>query len=355
MNKSFFRFFTVVLALLLAGCSLRKPEKTVAESTEESNSQTITQDISQGIINDTRKEFQTEQNFDRTQIMGGKSISVKASIAPMPVESLHNVTLESDKTAWEAMVQEIIKKSFPNASNISLPNDTQIFIEQDGQTNMSFYFEDSLGPGGMYYTDYNHDLNGSTLDTDGMSSQPDYMTTYIPSGMNVSADEATREVIEQLNSYSCFDFLPWNTTAGFDAQKSEGYYHIKLRQTYEEIPIYGNSVYMISAFFSNAGMFACQGTVHLKEASHSPIATVFPLEQAVENFFSNYLLYAVGNQVVCKNIKLGYIADSENGKINLAPAWIFECQDTVNAGETSVTVYYNCGFCLENGNFWIDS
>ena len=160
-----------------------------------------------------------------------------------------------------------------------------------------------------------------------------------------------------MGNYSCLDFKPWNITAEYDNEKMKGAYHIYLRQFYQDVPIYeAGAFHSISAFVSKNGCFACQGNITLKEQSRAPIHSVLSLENAIEKFISTSPAYCYSNQVICNRVNLVYIPAANGNTIVLTPAWIFECQELVNPDNPRIqfTKYYNCGFYLETGDFWIE-
>lgn len=338
MKKHFVSTLCAVMAVCLCGCTLRNPEE-------------ITESSSVGPF--TVPEISSPLEIDRTEQIGDKTVMIHTTVAPMEEENLFTAVLTPDISAWAALGKELLPNYAKKIDSAVQSGSMHISVVEDECLQLTFSLgENSVG--GMVFLDCEKDLNGSDLDSGRSYSIPHYRTQLVPPAMEITADEASEKVCELLDSYSCLRFTPWNITAGYDSQNMKGYYHIKLQPQMEGIPIYSE---LISAFFSDEGLFSCQGMVFLQERERTPVESVFPLERAVEQFIANCPAYAYTEKIVCKQIGLGYISTSEADIVTLSPAWIFECQEDMYSEDGSqiiYTRYYNCGFLLENGDFWHD-
>lgn len=338
MKKHFVSTLCTVIAVCLCGCTLRTPEETTAS-------------FSVGPY--TVPEISSPLEIERTEQIGDKTVIIHATVAPVEEKNPFTVVLTPDIGAWAALGKELLPNYAQEIDNAVQSGSMDISVIEDERLRLSF----SLGrysAGDTVFLDCEKDLNGSDLDGDRSYSIPRYRTQLVPPATEITAVEAAEKVCELLNSHSCLRFTPWNITAGYDSQNMKGYYHIKLQPQMEGIPIYPE---LISAFYSDEGLFSCRGTVFLQEQARTPVESVFPLERAVEQFIAYCPVYAYTEQVVCKQIELGYVLTSEEDTITLSPAWIFECQEDIYSEDGSqiiYTRYYNCGLLLENGEFWLD-
>ncbi len=335
MKRYALHTLALVLVLLLAGCSLRKP---TAPSTQEETA-------------DALQELRTERTISRTETINGKTISVQATFSPVTADHLYSVTLESDREAWEAMARNILQNRFPDADGSQLSENTDVTIYVDGQPKLSFDF----GYGRSHFFDWERNLNGDRLDPDGASYIPYYITSAVPSGMKLTAEDAAQQVIEQFRGYTCFDFIPWNVYANYDSRSGQGDYGIKLQYVYEDLPIYAaNWGHTLYAFYSEDGLFEYQGSVHMKETERHEIAVSCTLEDAVEQFFAMCPVFSYGQEIICQEIRLGYLLSADSNGTTLSPAWIFVCQDT-QFGHAKFTADYTCGFRLEDGKLQVNT
>lgn len=338
MKKHFVSTLCAVMAVCLCGCTLRNPE----ETTEPSSAGSF-----------TVSKISSPLGIDRTEQIGDKTVMIHATVAPVEEENLFTAVLTPDISAWAALGKELLPNYAKKIDSAVQSGSMHISVAEDEFLRLTFSLgENSVG--GMVFLDCEKDLNGSDLDSGRSYSIPHYRTQLVPPATEITADEASEKVCELLDSHSCLRFTPWNITAGYDSQKMKGYYHIMLRPQFEGVPIYPA---IISSFYSDEGLFSCQGTVFLQERERTPVECVFSLERAVEQFIAYCPAYAYTEKVVCQQIGLGYVLASEEDIISLSPAWIFECQEDIYSEDGSqiiYTRYYDCGFLLENGEFWLD-
>lgn len=338
MKKYFASTLCAVVAVCLCGCTLRNPK----ETTVPSNTGPY-----------TVPGISSPLEIDRTEQIDDKTVMIHATVVPVEEETLFTVVLTPDISAWAAFGKELLPNYAQEIDSAVRSESMDISVIEDERLCLSF----SLGRysvGDIVFLDCEKDLNGSDLDSDWSYSIPHYRTQLIPPATEITAEKSAEKVCELLDSHSLLHFTPWNITAGYDSQKMKGYYHIMLQPQLEGIPIYPE---IISAFYSDEGLFSCRGTVFVQEWERTPVESVFPLERAVEQFIANCPAYAYTEKVVCQQINLGYVLTSDEDIITLSPAWIFECQEDVYSEDGSqiiYTRYFDCGFFLENGEFWLD-
>lgn len=336
MKKHFVFTLCAVMAVCLCGCTLRNPEETTVPSSVGSY---------------TVPEISSLLEIDRTEQIGDKTVTIHATVAPVEEENLFTAVLTPDISAWAALGKDLLPNYAQEIDSAVQSGSMGISVVEDERLWLTFSLDSVEG---MVFLDCKKDLNGSDLDSVWSYSIPHYRTQLVPPATEITADEAAEKVCELLDSHSCLRFTPWNITAGYDSQKMKGYYHIKLQPQFEGVPIYPA---LVSSFYSDEGLFSCQGTVLLQERERTPVESVFPLERAVEQFIAYCPAYAYTEKVVCQQIGLGYVLASEEDIITLSPAWIFECQEDIYSEDGSqiiYTRYYNCGFLLGNGEFWLN-
>lgn len=338
MKRYFVSTLCAVLAVFLCGCTLQPPQKT-----------TVTSSV--GVY--TVPELSSPLEIERTEQVGDKTIVIHAAVVTVEKENLFTVELTPDIGAWAAFGEKLLTDYAQEIDSAVQSGSMDIAVKEGNQLWKRF----SLGrysAGDVVFWDGEKDLNGSDLDSSWSHSIPHYRTQLVPSATEITADEAAEKVCELLDSHSCLRFTPWNITAGYDSQNMKGYYHIMLQPQMDDVPIYPD---LISAFYSDEGLFSCRGTVFLQERERIPVESVFPLERAVEQFIANCPAYAYTEKIVCQQICLGYILTSEEDVVTLSPAWIFECQEDMYSEDGLQIVntrYYNCGFLLKSGEFWLD-
>lgn len=345
MKKTLFCCLWFILAGWLCGCALSQPVDEIPSDV------VVISDM--GL--DSIKEATTESIIKRTEQVGDTTITICATVAPVEMEQLYSVTLEPDSAAWESMARELLPDWIPEIESAVESGSYNICVWANDRIRLLYSLEERAGY--LSYIDCDKDLNNSNLENGGNEYIPHYITSLIPEGMEVTAEEAAKTVCELFNSNSYFDFEPWNVVAQYDSQKSKGCYHFILQPQFDGTAVYrGTDVGGISSFYSEDGIFACQGPIFLKERERTEISAFFPLESAVEQLIANCPAYAYGEQVICQRVCLGYIENEENDTITLSPAWIFECQDTCDTDDLTdaYTYYYNCGFYLETGEFWLN-
>lgn len=337
MKKYFVSTVCAVIAVCLCGCTLRNPN----ETTELSNAGAY-----------TAPGISSPLEIDRTEQIGDKTVTIHATVMPVEQEKLFTVVLTPDINAWAAFGKELIPNYAQEIDSAVQSENMNICVKDDDDRLWLSFELSKYSAGDMVFLDCEKDLNGSDLDSDWSYSIPHYRTQLVPPKMEITAESAAEKMCGLLGSYSVLRFTPWNIIAGYDSQKEKGYYNIVLQPQMDGIPIYPEQ---ISAFYSDDGLFLCRGTVFVQERMRTPVEAVLPLERAVEQFIANCPAYARTKNVVCQQINLGYVMTSDKDIITLSPAWIFECQEEVYYGDKSQisrTRYFNCGFLLENGEFW---
>ena len=231
---------------------------------------------------------------------------------------------------------------FPQIEGELSSGKTDISISDETTGNLLLGFDCFVD--GMYYVDVQRDLNGSALDGDRSCFTPHYLTTIVPDGMDITGEEAAQKMAELLSNYSCFQFTPWNVQAEFDSWKQQGYYRVRFQPEYQGIPIYGSRT-TTEAFYSEDGLFSCQGMMMLKESQRRQIQSPIPLKQAIESVVNRISELASYENVQCSEIRLGYLAQTQGEEVVLSPAWVFECSQTRDA----FTDYFEIAVLTENG------
>ena len=287
-----------------------------------------------------------------SQQIRGTTISIDTALPELPTQQLQTITLEPDASAWEAMGRELVLERFPQIEPAldSGSRDISLSDEATGNLLLSFHLSGDGMPGMVQYLDVAQDLNGSSLDGWETVFLPHFLTANIPQGMETTPEEALAEVTALLERYSCFRFYPWNLQAEYDQQKQQGCYRIRLQPSYQELPIYGQRT-ITQAFFSNDGLFCCQGLMMLRESQREPLAAPLPAKQAVEAFVNSIPALSNRDTVRCDSIRLGYVAEAEAETIVLSPAWVFECSES-SADNPDHVNYFEVALMMESGKFW---
>ncbi|MGM9604737.1 MAG: hypothetical protein ACI3XG_06695 [Faecousia sp.] len=282
-----------------------------------------------------------------TQI-GGKTVTFDAFLPGS--QEMQAVWMQADPGLFEKMGRELVLERFPQIEADLNSGKTDISVSDEATGNLLLGFDSSVDgrTGYLYFVDVQRDLNGSSLDGDGNWFTPHYLTATVPDGMNMTAEEAVREVQELLSNDSCFRFTPWNVQAEYDRQKQQGYYRITLRPEYGGIPVYGWGT-TTEAFYSNDGLFACQGLMLLRESQRMAVQDPLSPEQAIESVVNNISALAFYDTVRCSEIRLGYLAQAQGEEVVLSPAWVFECSQT-REGSTN---YFQIAVLAENGKIWV--
>lgn len=276
----------------------------------------------------------------------GKTITVDAVIPQL--REAQTIWMQTDTDSFEKLGRELLLERFPQieADLNSGKTDISVSDEATGNLLLGFHCSADAMAGYLYVVDVQRDLNGSSLDGDGNWFTPHYLTSIIPEGMNVTGEEAAQKVAALLQNDSCFRFTPWNVQAEYDRQKQQGCYRITLRPEYQGLPVYGRRT-TSEAFYSNEGLFCCQGMVLLRESQRMAVQDPIPLEQAIESVVNNIPELASYDAVRCSAIRLGYLAEVQETEVVLTPAWVFECSQKRSSGDD--TNYFEIAVSLETG------
>ena len=275
----------------------------------------------------------------------GKTITLDAVIPQF--RELQTIWLQTDTAAFERMGRELLLERFPQIEAELERGETNISLSDEATGNLLLAFDCMVDgmEGYLYFVDVQRDLNGSDLDDPKTTFQPHYLTSIVPDGMAMTGEEAAEAVAELLSDYSCFRFTPWNVRSGYDRQKQQGYYCVCLQPEYQGIPVFGRGA-IPHGFYSNQGLFACQGRVMLRESQRMAIQSPVSLEQAVESVVNSIPEIASRDSVRCSAIHLGYLEEARENEVALIPAWIFECSQRDPEGEED---YFEIAVPLETG------
>lgn len=245
---------------------------------------------------------------------------------------------------------------------------TQTQAAVDGST--VYYQNDSDGNtvrtlkvnsnGCVNYLDIANDINPpKSIDADHVFD-PYYITSTMPSGINVSAAKAAEDVAALMESYTCFSFIPWNVCA-YEAmdENDTGAYYIQLVPAYNGIPISMHSnvqdlALWVNAKYSNTGIFSFQGTfVFTHEKSEELTSFVTP-DHVVESLGSNFHLLAQGDKITIDRISLQYYAEQDsNGTCILKPVWVLEGTEYMSekiTGYAPITERFTALYWAEDGS-----
>lgn len=342
--------FALLSSLVLAACTLTKPEEEHFEqflSTPE-NREGLAQSVAPS------ENGEEEIRISRSVEKAGKTLSIDAVLPEMEKEAYDEIQMGFDEETMLRMVDAFAVAKYPQIEKRIFDGNYLWAIEKEnGDSEFSFSCYPGFHSGNVYYDDVAHDLNGDQLDPDGSVWLPYYFTEQTPADLSFSAEEAGEKVCSLLSEYSCFSFAPWNITAKYDSRKAKGYYGVKTRTYYDGLPIYGDGIQSLDACISQEGLFYYQGTMVLKEEARRSLEQYCSFESALRQFETSLISYAIGDNVVCRGIYVGYIASREtefSDKVTLQPAWIFECVDTQN-GEHPISNVYYCSVLMENGEF----
>lgn len=288
----------------------------------------------------------------------GQTITVDAAI-PIAQE-IQTIWLQEDIPLFEKMGRELVTERFPQiqADLDSGSRDISLSDEATGNLLLSFHCSMEGIPGMLHYLDVQRDLNGSSLDGWETVFAPHYVTSTVPDGMAVTPEAAIQEVTSLLESYSCFRFSPWNVQAEYDQQKQQGCYRVTLMPEYQGMPIYGQRT-TTQAFYSDDGLFCCQGMLLLREQQRSAVEAPTSWQQAVESVVNSIPEITSYDTVRCGTIRLGYLAEVQETEVVLTPAWVFECSESrgesTNAFEIAVSLETGqLGYVHNGEQIWVD-
>lgn len=286
------------------------------------------------------------ETLDITQQIRGTNFTIHAAVPTASTAELAVLRMQADTGLFEKMGRELVMARFPQIEGELTSGKTDISVSDEVTGNLLLGFDCSADgrTGYLYYVDVQRDLNGSNLDGDGNWFTPHYLTATVPDGMDITAQEAAQRAAQLLENYSCFRFSPWNVQAEYDRQKQQGCYRIKLQPEYQGIRVYSN----VEAFYSNDGLFLCQGLMMLKETRRTAVQSPIPLEQAIESVVNNIAELTSYDTVQCSAIRLGYLTEQQGEEVVLSPAWVFECTEP----REGFTNYYEIAVLAENGKIW---
>lgn len=297
-------------------------------------------------------ELTAGETLDITQQIRGTNLTIHAAVPRLNAENLSTVWMQADPALWQKMGRELVMERFPQIEGALSSGETDISVSDEATGNLLLGFDCSAdgSAGYLYYVDVHRDLNGSNLDGDGNWFTSHYITSTVPEGMDMTGEEAAQKASQLLENYSCFRFSPWNVQAEYDRQKQQGYYRITLQPEYQGLPVYGPRT-TSEAFFSNDGLFGCQGLMMLRESRRMAVQAPLPLERAIESVVNHITELSFYDTVRCTEIRLGYLATTEAEEVVLSPAWVFECSQTKSGGD--YTDYFEIAVLAENGKIWV--
>ena len=280
----------------------------------------------------------------------GTNVTIDAPLPAVNTQALWNITLEEDHAAWQALGREVVMERFPQIGEALTAGNRSISLSEEGTGNLllSFSLSEDGFPGFVGYLDAARDLNGSSLDDEAATFLPHYLTSVIPQGMTCTGEEACFEVTKLLERYSCFRFSPWNVRAEYDSRKQQGCYRIQLQPSYEDVPLWGQRV-NTEAFYSEDGLFLCQGLLALKECQRTALTASLPLETAIEAFVNAVPQLTSREEVQCTAITQGYLASVQEETVTLSPAWVFACSG-YREGDSSRN--FQVPILMETGQLW---
>lgn len=339
-KKMAFRLLAVLLAAsCLTGCAGQKLAEETAPVQIEKSIVAVTE------------EAQT----------GEKSLSINASVEVPDLSSLEEITLSFDEDLLDTMEKELIHSQYPGLEEGVMDGYRNWSVENETGTQLLFGFsceDDGFEAGRTYYLDVLRDLNGQDMGEDELNRwTPYYMTEHIPDKLEMNASDAAGVLSEFLGQYSCFDYKPWNIVAVNcrDVPDSSGYYQAMMQPQYEGIPVYGDGALDVSACLSAEGVFTFQGIMVLKEHSRKNADAVMLLEEAVEQFKSDYPEIPHRGNITVDRITVGYVADSHySGKWTLSPAWVFEYSATYTRqdNQEEAVNYFTCAYRMNDGTLY---
>lgn len=308
------RFFCmmIVLTLMLSACGREAPQETASPS-----------------------QLETVM-IDREELVEGKSLVIHTQVELPDFENLEEVTLVFDEEKLRAGAVDLVLSQCPDAKEQR--DDTTgsrgWSVESENRLSLSLdCFDQGFEAGRLLFLDEARDRNGSGVGEDDLNAFTyGYITPHIPTGLEITGQEAGEAMGQFLSRYSCFTYRIWSLRAQDD--ETGGYYQAFLEPQYEGLPVKGEGPLMVSVCLSEEGVFTFQGVMALKEQSRKRVETTVTLEQAAE-VFREELPWLRGTVVEVVDIRPGYTARSGyGGEWTLRPAWIFDYAQTTDQGET---------------------
>lgn len=266
---------------------------------------------------------------DREELVDGKTLVIHAQVEVPDLDSLEEITLVFDEEKLTAMAEDLVLPQYPEvreqrdeltgSRGWNAETEERLLISLDGT-------DQGFEAGWVGFLDATRDRNGNGMGEDDLNAFTyGYMTTHIPTGLELTGEEAGEAMGEFLHSYSCFSYKPWSLQTQDAA--GGGYYQAFLEPQYDGLPVKGDGPLMVSACLSEEGVFSFQGVLALKEQSRETVEVSVTLEQALD-CFREELPYIPGTTVEVLDIRPGYLARSGyQGQWRLRPAWLFTCAD----------------------------
>lgn len=285
---------------------------------------------------------------DREETVDGKSLVIHTQVEMPDFDNLEEVTLVFDEEKLRAGAEDLVLSQYPDVKEQrdDTTGSRAWSVESEKRLSLSLdCFDQGFEAGRLLFLDVARDRNGSGMGEDDLNAFTyGYITPHIPTGLEITGQEAGEAMGQFLSRYSCFTYRIWSLRAQDD--ETGGYYQAFLEPRYEGLPVKGKGPLMVSACLSQEGVFTFQGVMALKEQSRKRVETSVTLEQAVEAFREE-LPWLRGTVVEVVDIRPGYTARSgHGGEWTLRPAWIFDYAQTTDQG---LTQYGTLTIRMEDG------
>lgn len=282
---------------------------------------------------------------DREEMVDGKSLVIHSQVKMPDFDNLEAVTLVFDEEAFQRAAEDLVLSRYPDAREQwdEASGSRGWSVESENRLSISLdCFDQGFEAGRLLFLDVARDRNGSGMGEDDLNAFTyGYITPHIPTGLEITGQEAVEAMGQFLSQYSCFTYRIWSLRAQDD--EAGGYYQAFLEPQYEGLPVEG---LWVSACLSQEGVFTFQGVMALKAQSRKRVETTVTLEQAVEAFREE-LPWLRGTAIEVVDIRPGYTARSGyGGEWTLRPAWIFDYAQTTDQG---LTQYGTLTIRMEDG------
>lgn len=282
---------------------------------------------------------------DREEMVDGKSLVIHSQVKMPDFDNLEAVTLVFDEEAFQRAAEDLVLSRYPDAREQwdEASGSRGWSVESENRLSISLdCFDQGFEAGRLLFLDVARDRNGSGMGEDDLNAFTyGYITPHIPTGLEITGQEAGEAMGQFLSQYSCFTYRIWSLRAQDD--EAGGYYQAFLEPQYEGLPVEG---LWVSACLSQEGVFTFQGVMALKAQSRKRVETTVTLEQAVEAFREE-LPWLRGTAIEVVDIRPGYTARSGyGGEWTLRPAWIFDYAQTTDQG---LTQYGTLTIRMEDG------
>lgn len=296
-------------------------------------------------------------------------IIIDAEVELSGLNNLKQVTLVSDNENFGKMASEWLLPKYPNASRNS------IISYSSGELNTNTYMQfssDSLG--NISFVDVSKDINGKDEDEAHIGGKG-FITENTPLGMEISAEEAEKEVVDFISKYTPFDYKAYNIRVVNDKDNKIGYYKISMQAELYNIPICiargidGIANLAFYADLSPEGIFLFEGNANLKIDDNKQIENVYSFDDIV-NRFSEDMTVLVAEQnsfgpgpgivisqhtIEVNKIYIGYIPEiaySDKPYIILTPAWCFDYIDSRIENGQEINASFTIAYSIDSGK-WI--